>query len=148
MIHFPHLSTPIHTFTTPAEEHPSALHTTPVIGVWGVVGCVFETSEPHFHTTPVPHLRAIMSNLKPADELLTIRQKIKDLTAREEALKAQMMAEGADLSGNFAVAFLTKRATSRFDRKAAEAELGSLARFDVKGETVALMVKELAQVVE
>ena len=89
-----------------------------------------------------------MTNLKLADELLSIRQKIKALQAREAELKEAMSSPGADLSGNFAIAFFTKKTTSRFDRKAAEAELGSLARFDVKGETVALMVNELAQVLE
>lgn len=89
-----------------------------------------------------------MTNLKPADELLEVRQKIKALQAREAEIKDMLMEDGADLSGEFAVAFLTKRATSRFDRKAAEAELGELSRFDVKGETVALIVKELARVVE
>jgi hypothetical protein len=89
-----------------------------------------------------------MSNLKLADELLTVRQKIKDLQAREGEIKDALQKDGADLSGNFAVAYFVKRASSRFDRKAAEAELGSLARFDVKGETVALMVNELAQVTE
>jgi hypothetical protein len=53
-----------------------------------------------------------------------------------------------NMAGDFAVARFVKRATSRFDRKAAEKELGSLARFDEKGETVALMVDELAQVFE
>ena len=89
-----------------------------------------------------------MINLKPADELLTLRAKIKDLQAREEEIKTAMMVMGSDMSGDFAIAFFTKRGSSRFDRKAAEVELGSLARFDVKGETTALMVKELAQVTE
>ena len=89
-----------------------------------------------------------MTNLKPADELLSIRQKIKTLKAREEEIKDAMLAGNADLSGDFALAFFVKKQASRFDRKAAEAEVGSLARFDVKSETVALMVNELAQVVE
>jgi hypothetical protein len=89
-----------------------------------------------------------MTNLKPADELLSVRQKIKDLQAREAELKDAMMKDPALLAGDFAVASLVKRGSTRFDRKAAEAELGSLARFDVKGETIALMVNELAQVVE
>ena len=89
-----------------------------------------------------------MTNLKLADELLSVRQKIKDLQTRETQIKDALSKDGADLSGDFAVAFFVKRGSTRFDRKAAEAELGSLARFDVKGETVALMVNELAQVVE
>ncbi|MFA9231843.1 MAG: hypothetical protein ACEQSU_14030 [Microgenomates group bacterium] len=89
-----------------------------------------------------------MTNLKPADELLSVRQKIKALQAREAELKDALSMPGADMSGDFAVASLVKRASSRFDRKAAEAELGSLARFDVKGETIALLVNELAGVLE
>lgn len=88
------------------------------------------------------------TNLKPADELLSVRQKIKELQAREAELKDAMTADPALLSGDFAVAHFVKRGSSRFDRKAAEAELGSLARFDVKGETVALMVSELARAEE
>lgn len=89
-----------------------------------------------------------MSNMKPADELLAVRQKIKDLQAREAELKVVLSEDGADLSGDFAVAFFVARKSSRFDRKAAEAELGSLARFDVNGETVALMVNPLVEMVE
>jgi hypothetical protein len=89
-----------------------------------------------------------MTNMKLADELLSVRQKIKDLQTREAEIKEALSKDGADLSGQFAVAYFVKRGSSRFDRKAAEAELGSLARFDVKGETVALMVNELAQVIE
>lgn len=89
-----------------------------------------------------------MTNMKLADELLSVRQKIKDLQTREGQIKDELSKDGADLSGQFAVAYFVKRGSTRFDRKAAEAELGSLARFDVKGETVALMVNELAQVIE
>jgi hypothetical protein len=86
-----------------------------------------------------------MTNLKLADELLTVRQKIKALQAREAEIKEALQVEGADLSGDFAIAFFVKKNASRFDRKAAEEELGSLARFDVKSETVALMVNELVR---
>lgn len=89
-----------------------------------------------------------MTNLKLADELFTIRQEIKRLQAREGEIKDALSQPGADLSGHFALAHFVKRGSSRFDRKAAEKELGPLDRFDVKGETVALMVSELAQVVE
>jgi len=88
------------------------------------------------------------TNLKPADELLSVRRRIKELQERENELKAGMQSGKMELSGDFAVAHFVKRGSTRFDRKAAEAELGSLARFDVKSETVALMVSELAQVVE
>lgn len=87
------------------------------------------------------------TNMKPADELLSVRQRIKDLQVRETEIKNAMLA-GGEMTGDFAVARFVTRTTSRFDRKAAEAELGSLARFETKGESVALMVEELAQVVE
>jgi len=88
------------------------------------------------------------TNLKPADELLTVRMKIKELQEREKELKDGMQKGELSMSGDYAIARFVKRASSRFDRKAAEAELGSLSRFDVKGETVALMVDELMEVVE
>lgn len=83
------------------------------------------------------------TNMKPADELLSIRQKIKALQEREAEIKAAMVAGAADLSGDFAVARLTTRKTTRFDRKAAEAELGPLDRFEVCGEAITLLVEEL-----
>lgn len=83
------------------------------------------------------------TNLKPADELLTIRNRIKELQEREKEIKAAMQSGEMETHGDFAVARFIKRKSKRFDRKAAEAELGSLARFDVEGETVALMVEEL-----
>ena len=86
------------------------------------------------------------TNLKPADELLSVRKKIKDLQEREKELKDGMTSGELQMNGDFAIARFVKRASSRFDRKAAETELGSLARFDVKGETVALMVDELVGV--
>ena len=87
-----------------------------------------------------------MTNMKPADELLSIRQKIKSLQSREAELKAALVAGTADAAGDFAVAYVVTRATSRFDRKSAEAELGSLARFDVKSESTVLMVDALEAV--
>ena len=86
------------------------------------------------------------TNLKPADELLTLRQRIKALQAREDEIKAGMKSGELEMNGDFALAHFVKRNTSRFDRKAAEAELGDLSRFDVKSETVALIVSELEQV--
>ena len=53
-----------------------------------------------------------------------------------------------ELAGDFALAHFTKRNSNRFDRKAAEAELGDLSRFEVKSETVALIVSELEHMVE
>lgn len=85
------------------------------------------------------------TNMKPADELLSVRQKIKQLQEREAEIKAGMQDGSLSMEGDFAIARMVKRNTTRFDRKAAEAEVGSLARFEVKGETVALVVDELAQ---
>lgn len=84
------------------------------------------------------------TNLKPADELLTVRNRIKELQEREKVLKAGMLSNEFAFEGDFAIARLVKRKTSRFDKKAAEAELGDLSRFNVKSETTALLVEELA----
>lgn len=85
------------------------------------------------------------TNLKPADELLTVRTRIKELQAREAEIKAGMQSGEMEMAGDYAVAHFVKRNTTRFDKKAAEAELGDLSRFNVTGETVALMVEELAE---
>lgn len=84
-----------------------------------------------------------MSNMKPADELLFVRQKIKDLQARESELKDGFKAGDLDEAGDFAVVSVSKRATKRFDRKAAEASLGDLSAFDVTGESTVIKVEEL-----
>ena len=83
------------------------------------------------------------TNLKPADELLTIRNRIKDLQAREAEIKDGMKAGNLDTAGDFAIATITTRKTSRFDKKAAEAELGDLSRFSVDGESTVLTIEEL-----
>lgn len=85
-----------------------------------------------------------MSNMKPADELLQIRARIKELTAREEELKEGFKSGDLVRSGDFAIVTVTKRKSKRFDRKAAEAEVGSLVRFDVEGEAVVVRVEELS----
>lgn len=83
------------------------------------------------------------TNMKPADELLMVRQKIKDAQKREAEIKDAMKAGKVSTVGDFAIARFVKRKTKRFDRKAAEAKVGSLAEFDVVGETHALMIDEL-----
>lgn len=88
------------------------------------------------------------TNLKPADELLSIRQRIKALQAREDEIKVEMKSGDIAMSGDFALASLSTRISSRFDRKAAEKELGDLSRFDVKTEVTVLTVTELEQVTE
>lgn len=84
-----------------------------------------------------------MINMKPADELLTVRQKIKELQAREAELKSGLIARDLDPCGDFALVSISSRKTKRFDRKAAEDELGDLSRFDVTGETTVLKVEAL-----
>lgn len=83
------------------------------------------------------------TNMKPADELLTIRKRVKELQDREKEIKAAMQSGEMETHGDFAIARFVKRKSKRFDRKAAEAELGSLERFEVEGETTALLVDEL-----
>lgn len=84
-----------------------------------------------------------MINMKPADELLATRQKIKELQDREKELRDGMVSGKFDTHGDFAAVLITKRKAKRFDRKAAEAELGSLSRFDVETESTVVMVEEL-----
>lgn len=50
-----------------------------------------------------------------------------------------------EMNGDFAFAHFVKRKQRRFDRKAAEAELGDLSRFEVESESVALMVNEIVE---
>ena len=82
------------------------------------------------------------TNLKPADELKSIRDRIKELQARETELRDGIIANTLDHVGSFAIAFVTKQARRTFDRKAAEAELGDLSRFDRPTETIMVRVQE------
>jgi hypothetical protein len=83
------------------------------------------------------------TNMKPADELLTIRKRIKELQAREKEISDGIKSGDLDDAGDFAIARLSPRKTTRFDKKAAEEELGDLSRFNVTGETVTLTLDEL-----
>lgn len=83
------------------------------------------------------------TNLKPADELLSVRQKIKELQDREKELRNGIISGDFDTHGDFAAVLITKRKAKRFDRKAAETELGSLSRFDVEAESTVVRVEEL-----
>lgn len=85
-----------------------------------------------------------MNNMRPADELFTIRQRIKELQVREDELSKAIKAGELETHGDFAIAIVSKRKTTRFDKKAAEAELGDLSRFNVEGESIVLRVEELA----
>jgi hypothetical protein len=82
------------------------------------------------------------TNLKPADELKSVRDQIKALQAREAILRDGIVSGEMDAVGVMAVAFVTKQNRRTFDRKAAEAELGDLSRFDRPGEMIVVRVQE------
>lgn len=82
------------------------------------------------------------TNLKPADELKSVRDRIKELQAREAILREGIIAGDMDSVGVMAIAFVTKAQRRSFDRKAAEAELGDLSRFDHSVETITVRVQE------
>lgn len=84
-----------------------------------------------------------MNNMKPADELLSLRQRIKEMQAREKQIADGIKSGELSMNGEFSLVSVTARKTSRFDRKAAEKELGDLSRFDITGETLVLKVEEL-----
>ena len=82
------------------------------------------------------------TNMKPADELKTIRDQIKALQAREAELRDGLIAGEMDLVGNFAIASVTRQTRKTLDRKAAEAELGSLAKFEKPTEVTVVKVED------
>jgi len=84
----------------------------------------------------------MIANLKPADELKSVRDQIKELQAREAVLRDGIISGEMDSVGAMAVAFVTKQNRKTFDRKAAEAELGDLSRFDRPGEITVVRVQE------
>lgn len=84
-----------------------------------------------------------MTNMKPADELLMVRQKIKEMQEREKALKEGIVSGEFEARGDFAAVSITKRPARRFDRKAAENELGDLSRFDVITESTVVRCEAL-----
>lgn len=85
------------------------------------------------------------ANMKPADELLQVRERIKEMKAREKKLADAIKAGDESMEGDFALCTYSVRSTKRFDRKAAEAELGDLSRFDVVGQSEVLKVEAIAQ---
>lgn len=85
-----------------------------------------------------------MKNTKPADEMLFVRERIKELQAREAELKDGFKSGELEPDGDYALVLLTKHKSKRFDRKAAEIELGDLSRFDVQGESIVLRIEELS----
>jgi len=86
--------------------------------------------------------KTMTTNLKPADELKSVRDRIKELQTREAELREGIIAGSLDAVGVTAIAFVTKQTRKTFDRKAAEAELGDLSRFERPGETIVVRVQE------
>ena len=85
----------------------------------------------------------MISNMHPVDELKSVRDRIKELQAREAELRDRVInGKASDAIGVMAIAFVTKQVRKTFDRKAAEAELGSLARFDRPTEMIVVRVQE------
>lgn len=83
------------------------------------------------------------SNLAPADEIQKIREQVKALRKREADLKALLISGEAAKEGHFVRARLLTRKSRRFDRKAAEAELGDLSRFSKETETIVLKLETI-----
>ena len=81
------------------------------------------------------------SNLRPVDEIQKIREQVKALKAREAELKAMIVSGEASMEGQFVRAQLIARMSKRFNRQAAEAELGSLDRFLVETEATILKLE-------
>jgi len=83
------------------------------------------------------------TNMLPCDRLFVVRAKIKELQGEEAEIKEQIKNDPELLKGNFTVGTMTTRTTKRFDRKAAENELGDLSRFDTQGVSHILKVTEI-----
>jgi len=81
------------------------------------------------------------SNLHPADEIQKIRERVKELKTREAELKAMIITGEASKEGQFVRAQLITRKSKRFNRQAAETELGSLDRFLVETEATILKLE-------
>lgn len=83
----------------------------------------------------------VLTNRKPADELAWLRDRIKELQANEDYIKRMIREGKMDPNGDEFRADVQTRTQNRFDRKAAEAELGDLSRFtsEVEVTTVRLI---------
>ena len=80
------------------------------------------------------------TNLKPADELFQLRATIRLLRKREAELKEMMKADVKAMKGEFVFCHWRQNNRKTFNRKQAEAELGSLSRFDYRKEMMQLCV--------
>jgi hypothetical protein len=87
----------------------------------------------------------MLSNLAPVDEVQKIREQIKELKAREAELKALIVSGEASKDGQIMRARLITRKSKRFDRQAAEAELGDLTRFLVETEATILKLEPIEE---
>ena len=81
------------------------------------------------------------SNLRPVDEIQKIREQVKALKTREAELKAMILSGETSQEGQFVRAQLITRKSKRFNRQAAEVELGSLDRFLVETEATILKLE-------
>jgi len=66
-------------------------------------------------------------NIHPADELATLREHIKRLTARADNLRDQLLEDGASLKGDEYTATITPGTRETLDRKAIEEAFGEKA---------------------
>jgi len=87
----------------------------------------------------------MLPNLAPVDEIQKIREQIKTLKAREAELKSLIVSGEASKEGHFVRARLIARKSKRFDRQAAEAELGDLTRFLVETEATILKLEPIEE---
>jgi hypothetical protein len=68
-----------------------------------------------------------LPNIHPADELSGLREEIKILQARADELRDQLLAEGADLTGDMYVANIIPGVRETLDRKALTEAYGEAA---------------------
>lgn len=71
----------------------------------------------------------VLTNRKPADELAWLRERIKELQANEDYIKRMIREGKMSPHGDEFRAEVQTKTQSRFDKKAAEEELGDLSRF-------------------
>ena len=63
-------------------------------------------------------------NIHLVDELAALREEIKELQAREDTIRAELLKEGADLNGKQYQAFIQPSSRETLDKNALIAELG------------------------
>jgi len=86
-----------------------------------------------------------VNNMKPADEFLMVKQKIKELKEREAQLRDGFLSGEFSQSGDFAAVKAAEQSRKNFDRKAAESAVGDLSRFDIQTTSIVVRVEELQQ---